>query len=122
MGKGYYEGKTNAAIQSDDDELQKMAEHMMGDLCTPGNPRDLTVEGAEILRDCMYDGMDVKTSNGHRQNIWGIAPRWDATAGYGARGSRRAASAASRIGRRSARASREPGAGGCAPGHFRRYI
>ena len=45
MGKGYYEGKTNAAIQSDDDELQKMAEHMMGDLCTPGNPRDLTVEG-----------------------------------------------------------------------------
>ena len=47
MGKGYYEGKTNAAIQSDDDELQKMAEHMMGDLCTPGNPRDLTVEGRQ---------------------------------------------------------------------------
>ena len=52
-----------------------MAEHMMDDLCTPGNPRDLTVEGAkEILRDCMYDPMDVKTSNGYRQNIWGTAP------------------------------------------------
>ena len=37
--------------------------------------RDLTVEGAkEILRDCMYDGMERKTSNGYRQNIWGAAP------------------------------------------------
>jgi formaldehyde dismutase / methanol dehydrogenase len=89
MGKGWYEGKTTGAIASDDGELQKMAEHMMGDLCTPGNPRDLTVEGAkEILRDCMYDGMDVKTSNGHRQNIWGIAPEMGRrTAGYEARGS-----------------------------------
>ena len=75
MGKGWYEGKTASAIQSDDDELQKMAEHMMGDVCTPGNPRDLTVEGAkEILRDCMYDPMERKTSNGYRQNIWGSAP------------------------------------------------
>ena len=89
MGKGWYEGKTNAAIASEDDELQKMAEHMMGDLCTPGNPRDLTVEGAkEVLRDCMYDGMDVKTSNGHRQNIWGAAPEMGRrTQGYGERGS-----------------------------------
>src|SRR5215210_5420115 len=88
MGKGYYEGKTNAAIQSDDDELQKMAEHMMGDLCTPGNPRDLTVEGAkEVLRDCMYDGMEVKTSNGYRQNIWGAAPEMGRrTHGYEGRG------------------------------------
>ncbi len=75
MGKGYYENKSSGPIQSDDDELQKMAEHMMNDLCTPGNPRDLTVDGAkEILRDCMYDGMERKTSNGYRQNIWGAAP------------------------------------------------
>ena len=75
MGMGYYEGKTTGAIASEDGELQKMAEHMMGDLCTPGNPRDLTVEGAkEVLRDCMYDGMDVKTGNGYRQNVWGAAP------------------------------------------------
>jgi methanol:N,N-dimethyl-4-nitrosoaniline oxidoreductase len=80
MGKGYYEGKTSAAIQ---------AEHMMGDLCTPGNPRDLTVGAAkEILRDCMYDGMDVKTSNGYRQNIWGVAPDMGRrTYGYEERGS-----------------------------------
>jgi methanol:N,N-dimethyl-4-nitrosoaniline oxidoreductase len=89
MGKGWYEGKTNAAIASDDDELQKMAEHMMGDLCTPGNPRDLTVEAAkEVLRDCMYDPMHPKTTNGHRQNIWGVAPEMGRrTAGYEARGS-----------------------------------
>ncbi|MBA3387873.1 MAG: iron-containing alcohol dehydrogenase [Rubrobacter sp.] len=89
MGKGYYEGKTNAAIQSDDDELQKMAEHMMRDACTPGNPRDLTVEGAkEVLRDCMYDSMEVKTGNGYRQNIWGAAPAMGRrTHAYEARGS-----------------------------------
>jgi formaldehyde dismutase / methanol dehydrogenase len=75
MGKGFYEGKTTGAIESDDEELQKMAEHMMEDVCTPGNPRDLTVEGAkEIRRDCMYDPMERKTSNGYRQNIWGAAP------------------------------------------------
>lgn len=67
MGKGYYEGKSTAAIQSDDDEIRKMAEHMMEDLCTPGNARDLTVEAAfEILRDCMYDPMVRNGSNGHR--------------------------------------------------------
>ena len=47
MGQGWYEGRPTEAIQSDDEELQKMAEHMMEDLCTPGNPRDLTVEGGE---------------------------------------------------------------------------
>jgi methanol:N,N-dimethyl-4-nitrosoaniline oxidoreductase len=89
MGVGWYEGKTNNAIESDDDELQKMAEHMMGDLCTPGNPRDLTVEGAkEILRDCMYDPMVRKTSGeGYRQNIWGAAPQMGRQVqGYEARG------------------------------------
>jgi methanol:N,N-dimethyl-4-nitrosoaniline oxidoreductase len=75
MGQGYYEGKTSGPIQSDDAELQAMAEHMMEDLCTPGNPRDLTLDGAkEVLRDCMYDPMVRKTDNGYRQNIWGVAP------------------------------------------------
>ncbi|MEJ7873210.1 MAG: iron-containing alcohol dehydrogenase, partial [Rubrobacteraceae bacterium] len=95
MGMGWYEGKTNAGIESDDDELQKMAEHMMGDLCTPGNPRDLTVEGAkEILRDCMYDPMVRKTSgDGFRQNIWGASPEMGRQVhGYGARGSGNGAS------------------------------
>jgi methanol:N,N-dimethyl-4-nitrosoaniline oxidoreductase len=88
MGKGFYEGKATGAIQSDDEELQKMAEHMMEDVCTPGNPRDLTVEGAkEILRDCMYDSMERKTTNGYRQNIWGVAPEMGRrTHGYEGRG------------------------------------
>ncbi len=75
MGKGHYEGRPTQAMQSDDDELQKMAEHMMADLCTPGNPRDLTTDAAkEILRDCMQDDMEVKTTNGYRQNVWGMSP------------------------------------------------
>ncbi len=75
MGKGYYEGRPTQAIQSDDEELQKMAEHMMADLCTPGNPRDLTTDAAkEVLRDCVYDDMEIKTTNGFRQNVWGMSP------------------------------------------------
>ena len=57
----------------------------MDDLCTPGNPRDLTFEAAkEILRDCVYDPMVRKTTNGYRQNIWGADPRMGReTHGYG---------------------------------------
>ena len=86
MGQGWYENRPTK-IESDDEELQKMAEHMMGDLCTPGNPRDLTAEGAqEVLRDCVYDGMERKTNNGYRQNIWGAAPAMGRrTQGYEAR-------------------------------------
>jgi len=76
MGKGTFYENRPTKIESDDEELQKMAEHMMEDVCTPGNPRDLTVEAAmEILRDCIYDPMVRKTSNGYRQNVWGADPR-----------------------------------------------
>ncbi len=75
MGKGPFYEDRPTKIESDDDELQAMAEHMMADVCTPGNPRDLTVEAAkEILRDCVYDPMIRKTSDGYRQNVWGVAP------------------------------------------------
>jgi methanol:N,N-dimethyl-4-nitrosoaniline oxidoreductase len=75
MGKGTFYENRPTKIESDDEELQAMAEHMMEDICTPGNPRDLTVEAAkEILRDCIYDPMVRKTSNGFRQNIWGADP------------------------------------------------
>ena len=58
MGMGYYENRPTK-IESDDEELTKLGEHMMGDLCTPGNPRELTLEAAkEILRDCVYEGME----------------------------------------------------------------
>ncbi len=87
MGQGQFYENRPTTIQSDDDELQAMAEHMMEDLCTPGNPRDLTAEAAkEILRDCVYDPMQRKTSNGYRQNVWGVAPAMGRqTQGYEAR-------------------------------------
>jgi formaldehyde dismutase / methanol dehydrogenase len=75
IGRGPFYEERPTKIESDDEELQAMAEHMMEDLCTPGNPRDLTLEAAkEILRDCVYDPMVRKTSNGYRQNIWGADP------------------------------------------------
>src|ERR687883_540734 len=75
MGKGTFYENRPTKIESDDEELQAMAEHMMEDVCTPGNPRDLTVEAAkEILRDCVYDPMVRKTSNGYRQNVFGADP------------------------------------------------
>ncbi len=58
MGVGWYEQRPSE-IQSDDDELGEIAAHMMGDLCTPGNPRDLTHSDAvAILRDCVYEPAD----------------------------------------------------------------
>lgn len=57
MGLGWY-SKRPKEIKSDEEELRKMAQHMMGDLCTPGNPRTLTLDEAfEILRDSIYDPM-----------------------------------------------------------------
>jgi methanol:N,N-dimethyl-4-nitrosoaniline oxidoreductase len=61
IGQGWYERRP-AEIRSDDDELAKMAQHLVDDLCTPANPRTITVEmAAEILRDCVYDSMDSKS-------------------------------------------------------------
>jgi methanol:N,N-dimethyl-4-nitrosoaniline oxidoreductase len=75
IGKGEFYEERPTKIASDDAELEAMAQHMMEDLCTPGNPRDLTLEAAkEILRDCVYDPMIRKTSDGYRQNIWGVDP------------------------------------------------
>lgn len=66
IGVGWYKDRPTE-IKSDNAELKKMAEHMMGDVCTPGNPRTLTVDDAyEILRDCVYDKMGRKNgANGH---------------------------------------------------------
>ena len=65
IGEGWY-AKRPTEIKSDDAELQKMAQHMMDDVCTPGNARTLTLEDAyEILRDCVYDPMVRKTAAGY---------------------------------------------------------
>jgi hypothetical protein len=38
-----------------------MATHMLNDLCTPANPRMVTLETCkEILRDCAFDKMENK--------------------------------------------------------------
>jgi hypothetical protein len=87
MGRGQFYEERPTKIESDDEELQAMAEHMMEDLCTPGNPRELTVEAAkEILRDCVYDPMVRKTTNGYRQNVWGEDPRMGRQVGQAAGG------------------------------------
>jgi methanol:N,N-dimethyl-4-nitrosoaniline oxidoreductase len=58
IGQGWY-AKRPTQIKSDEEELRKMAEHMMLDLCTPGNARTLTLEDAyKILYDSVYDPMD----------------------------------------------------------------
>jgi len=65
IGQGWY-AKRPTEIKSDDTELQKMAQHMMDDVCTPGNARTLSLEDAyEILRDCVYDPMACKTAAGY---------------------------------------------------------
>ena len=87
MGRGEFYEKRPTNVEPDDEELQAMAEHMMEDVCTPGNPRELTVEAAkEILRDCSYDPMVRKTSDGYRQNIWGLDPRMGRAVGQQAGG------------------------------------
>ncbi len=74
IGVGWYEGRATK-IESDDDELTAMAEHMMGDICTPGNPRDLTVENAkEILRACIYDPMVRGSANGGFHRFGDMSP------------------------------------------------
>jgi formaldehyde dismutase / methanol dehydrogenase len=60
IGTGWYKDRPTE-IKPDDDLLQKMAQHLVDDLCTPANPRTVTVDAAvEILRDCAYDSMDSK--------------------------------------------------------------
>ena len=79
LGTGGYSNRPTE-IKSDDEELHKMADHMMEDPCTPGNPRDLTHESAvEILRDCIYDPMARNGSAGQR-----YVPRGDGSAQTGA--------------------------------------
>jgi len=43
MGKGRYEGR-GTSIDTSAESIRRIAEHMMEDACTPGNPRESTVE------------------------------------------------------------------------------
>ena len=60
LGKGWYENSPSK-IDPGDDVLEKMAAHMLSDLCTPANTRNVTQATCkEILRDCAFDSMDSK--------------------------------------------------------------
>jgi formaldehyde dismutase / methanol dehydrogenase len=60
VGQGWYENRPTK-IEPDEGELEKMAAHMLADICTPANPRMVTLQTCkEILRDCAYDSMDSK--------------------------------------------------------------
>ncbi|ANY06365.1 NDMA-dependent methanol dehydrogenase [Pseudonocardia sp. HH130630-07] len=50
MNTGKYSG-VGDSIPTDGDTVRKIAEHMMGDYCTPGNPRECTVDALVPLVD-----------------------------------------------------------------------
>ena len=62
IGKGWYESRPTT-IEPDDGELEKMAAHMFADICTPANPRQVTLETCkEILRDCAFDSWTARSA------------------------------------------------------------
>jgi formaldehyde dismutase / methanol dehydrogenase len=53
MGTGIYEGK-GKRIKGDDADVERVAKHVMGDACTPGNPQECTVENLKpVVREAM---------------------------------------------------------------------
>ncbi len=69
MGTGWYANRPKE-IRSDEAEIKKMAEHLMNDVCTPVNPRVVTMEDArQILRDCIYGRM---ARNAHITSLEGV--------------------------------------------------
>jgi methanol:N,N-dimethyl-4-nitrosoaniline oxidoreductase len=57
QGTGWYANRPKE-IKSDAAEIDKLAQHLLNDICTPFNPRLVTMESAQqILRDCIYGTM-----------------------------------------------------------------
>jgi formaldehyde dismutase / methanol dehydrogenase len=57
MGTGIYEGK-GRRIKGDDADVLRVAKHVMGDACTPGNPQECTVENLEpVVRETMVGSL-----------------------------------------------------------------
>ncbi|WP_224387005.1 NDMA-dependent methanol dehydrogenase [Pseudonocardia sp. ICBG1293] len=54
MNTGRYAG-VGDKIPTDGDTVHRIAEHMMGDYCTPGNPRECTVEALVPLVDHAFN-------------------------------------------------------------------
>jgi methanol:N,N-dimethyl-4-nitrosoaniline oxidoreductase len=57
MGTGVYEGK-GRRIKGDDADVLRVAKHVMGDACTPGNPQECTVENLKpVVRETMVGSL-----------------------------------------------------------------
>jgi methanol:N,N-dimethyl-4-nitrosoaniline oxidoreductase len=57
MGTGVYEGK-GRRIKGDDADVLRVAKHVMGDACTPGNPQECTVENLKpVVREAMVGSL-----------------------------------------------------------------
>ncbi|MGO9899516.1 MAG: NDMA-dependent methanol dehydrogenase [Solirubrobacteraceae bacterium] len=53
MDTGIYKGK-GRKIKGDDKDVERVAKHIMGDACTPGNPQECTVENLKpVVRAAM---------------------------------------------------------------------
>jgi methanol:N,N-dimethyl-4-nitrosoaniline oxidoreductase len=53
MDTGIYKGK-GRKIRGDDKDVERVAKHIMGDACTPGNPQECTVENLKpVVRAAM---------------------------------------------------------------------
>ncbi len=53
MDTGIYKGK-GRTIKGDDRDVERVAKHIMGDACTPGNPQECTVENLKpVVRAAM---------------------------------------------------------------------
>jgi len=57
MDTGVYEGK-GRTIRGDDADVERVAKHVMGDACTPGNPQECTVERLmPVVRETMVGSL-----------------------------------------------------------------
>jgi methanol:N,N-dimethyl-4-nitrosoaniline oxidoreductase len=57
MGTGIYEGK-GKRIKGDDADVERVAKHVMGDACTPGNPQECTVENLKpVVKGAMVGSL-----------------------------------------------------------------
>ncbi|MFT4041989.1 MAG: NDMA-dependent methanol dehydrogenase [Gordonia sp. (in: high G+C Gram-positive bacteria)] len=55
MNTGKYHGR-GEGVDTSEDQIRAISEHMMGDWCTPGNPRECTVESMiPMVRHAMTD-------------------------------------------------------------------
>jgi len=53
MDTGIYKGK-GKTIKGDAADIERVAKHVMGDACTPGNPQECTVENLKpVVKEAM---------------------------------------------------------------------